>query len=305
MFRTTFNCYFFLLVVSTHTLDTQQIEQDPEQIYEIQIDQDHYTGYISENVRTVKNSYVSFVDANKPSFLLTTSGSLLRSTGNPCEHVANSGYLNITMDNDGLFAYDLTEYVDSRCFINIKLANRALINREDIGQYTLVLNLNGYYNAASTITLTINVLDDNDNDPIYENYEYFLELSEMGLARRPLGLEYFTELNSTDADLKRNAFTRYMIDHDGGVDDVETIAKYFLLDYYTGVLYTKSNIADIFNENLSFLKMHVKAVNLMNELSYDVATVGVNLTRFEFPDDDSYGVKFRSQVDKAENVLLS
>jgi hypothetical protein len=314
-YRCYYNCYshfwwWWLVLavlwstqVQAQVVNTDQHDQPP--VYAIQIDQAHYVGYISENVHA-KDGFVSFVDPIKPSFQVTSLDKVIisqRGHVNPCQQLVNDGYLNITIENknsNSPFAIDLSEYYDNRCFINIRLASSSssslfTLNREETAQYKIVVNLNGYYNAATAIHITINVLDDNDNDPIFENYEYSVDLRQVDIAQWPsLSMRQLIALNSTDADLKRNTFTRFFID-DHVTDTF--ISKYFLLDYYTGILYTTSTIGNIFDETDvdKSVRINVKAVNLLNDMSYDLTSVIVNLIRYEWSSSDDR-VEFRMQV---------
>ena len=162
-----------------------------------------YYGYISENIRVDVNSnvYIRFIDSQKP-FIIR------RRTGD-CEKIV----FHIVSGNED--DYFEEPFCDSSCLIHLKLkSNREQLNREALDLYRLNVTIdegevdNEEKKKESSFEIIVRVIDDNDNDPLFDKYEYQFEISD--LVYLP-AMSIVGQIKANDADLARNAELFYFV----------------------------------------------------------------------------------------------
>ena len=161
---------------------------------EVRVSKNVYYGYISENIRVDVNSdvYIRFIESEKP-FIIGCE--LLR------EEVAP---LRITSGNED--DYFEEPIIDNSCYIQLKLkSNREQLNREAVDMYRLNVMM---LHDESNFQIIVQVLDDNDNDPLFDKYEYNFEIND--LVYLP-AFSIVGQIRSDDADLARNAEVFYFL----------------------------------------------------------------------------------------------
>ena len=257
-----------------------------------------YTGYISENIgqpspsqsypnepskrhyqkfdTTKKLSvYVRFVDEIKPSVEFGIEN---------VHHCLDFNFksLNLSMKTDdydqdamSLFEIDYDNYLCTKhnlinciCYFQIRITDdpfvRDRINREAKDKYRLNLLLND-----TKASLIVNILDDNDLEPMFDPSEYKIEIFEFEMSgenqlQKADLAEYsiIGKVNAMDPDLAENAHVKYYAKYN----------EYFGVLPNTGEIYLKTNSRNLFALNISELSMEVKAfdagikLNLVNNL---------------------------------------
>ena len=198
-----------------------------------------YTGYISENVAapsalppdnqmrrlrssinqtTSSNSliYIRFVDYLKPTLVLEL-------WKGKCEQLRPEDVPLITLKHNDLFLTEMgacdplgNSIRTCECPIYIRLLNdsvRERLNREAKEFYSVHLKF-----FSNQTNIQIQLLDDNDLDPMFEYADYLFELNEDS------NLPAFAKIGKVtalDPDLSRNAIINYYMaknDHNFGVD---------------------------------------------------------------------------------------
>ena len=179
-----------------------------------------------------------------------------------------------SMDPDELniFELDSTEscfdikripFTECECPLRIRLRDdsaRDKLNREAKDTYTMQLKL-----AASSASLLIKILDDNDLEPMFDPSEYNIVLNESALASTP-AFTKIVRVFASDPDLSRNSLVRYYMNCNqfetmssmNSGEEKETFAnqlfnscnKYFGVDWRTGDVYLKKSLQFIFDVDL-------------------------------------------------------
>ncbi|XP_070559235.1 protocadherin Fat 4-like isoform X2 [Ptychodera flava] len=142
----------------------------------------------------------------------------------------NSHHFNIDADTGEIFAAIST------------------IDRERYDYYTLVYKAkdNGDPKLQSETTVSITVLDDNDNSPVFELEKYYARLTE----NSPAGTSVLT-VSAIDADVGANAGIEYFIP----ISEV-TAVQYFEVDLNTGEI---TLVAPIDSDTIPFIEFTVYA----------------------------------------------
>ncbi|XP_072557676.1 protocadherin Fat 3a isoform X2 [Paramormyrops kingsleyae] len=123
------------------------------------------------------------------------------------------------------------------------------LDYENTASYALILQASNMAGMASNVTINIQVVDENDNPPIFQQLQYAGSISE----EAPINSVVLSTDNSplvikaTDADRNQNALLVYQI-----VED--TAKKYFTVDSSTGSIRT---IANLDHETIAHFRFHV------------------------------------------------
>ncbi len=241
-----------------------------------------YTGYISENVELPQpklhaNStpphahpiLIRFVDILKPTVEFQLTPANLACTAVDFTAFKQATNIRLSGDDDATTLFDIDpntfacqQQLDASvctCHIQIKLRDdsvRYRLNREAKSAYEFQLKLDQAY-AIRTAAVVVNVLDDNDLEPMFDPAEYELEVNEFD--RWPA----FTRIGQVlarDPDLDRNAELRYYISANGN----DSAGEYFGVDWRTGHVFVK------------------KSVDVMFGLAFGGASSGLRERVFEF-----------------------
>ena len=288
--------FFILILLQLITIATTQHDLINSSIIErTQFTNDLYTGYISENVASVKtydtsrqtsrstkqtqSIYIRFITLYKPSIRVTLKNE------NQCSKF-NTNHFNIELisdTSDPIFELDPNEpcynlnKTECECPIKIRLINdsaRDKLNREAQDSYKLQLK-----HESIQTTISIQILDDNDLEPMFDPSEYLIELNESS------NKAAFTKIGrviARDPDLSRNSLVRYYVncnqngDSSSSAEDKQSYSsqinnncnKYFSVDWTNGAIFLKKSLNLIFEhlfENVNDLeheiKIEIKAVD--------------------------------------------
>ncbi|CAF0806124.1 unnamed protein product [Brachionus calyciflorus] len=284
------NYYLFVYIF----LNLLLTEYRAHSIESIHFTNDTYTGYISENIAQIlnpsqtlleqskrhntnslktdkKSIYIRFIDELKPSiqFLIKNLDDCIN---------FNFKSLNLTLKtNDydqesiSLFEIDHDNYLCTKtslkclCFFQIRLTDdpfiRDRINREAKDSYQFYLLIN---NQTQT-SINVNILDDNDLEPMFDPSEYTLEINQFDSNFNLVNLPEFSvigRVSAMDPDLAENAQIKYY----------SNLNPYFGVISDTGEIYLKKSSEFLFNLNETEFNMEVKAIdsgikfNLINNL---------------------------------------
>ena len=102
---------------------------------------------------------------------------------------------------DGLFQLDPTTG---------QLSTIGPLDRETTAQYNLTVRATDHGDPAKSgeSIVTVNVLDDNDNNPVFTMTSYYYQLSENAVIGMPL-----LTVEAVDEDLGTNAMVQYSLDN--------------------------------------------------------------------------------------------
>lgn len=278
------NLYFFVNTILLTGLNTNDIFDS------ISFTNDSYTGYISENMGfnqpqinneqskrhnskhepNHKSTYIRFIDDLKPSINFR-----LKNLDDCVSFDFKS--LNLTLktndydqETTSLFEIDHDNFLCTKqksnciCYFQIRLSDdpiiRDRINREAKESYHFQLNLDN-----TQTNINVNMLDDNDLEPMFDPSEYVFELNQYDKIAELINLPEFTvigKVSAMDPDLTENAMIKYHSKYD----------PYFAVNSITGEIYIKKNSQFLFNLNESEFNFEIKAIdsglklNLVNNL---------------------------------------
>ncbi|CAF1072693.1 unnamed protein product [Rotaria sp. Silwood1] len=108
------------------------------------------------------------------------------------------------------------------------LSTNNKLDREYKNKYilNLILTDNGQPKLSSYYKLSIYLLDDNDNYPIFDKFIYYVDIQENNLINTTL-----LQVNANDSDQDDNGYVTYEL------DDINN--KYVMIDSHTGIIKTK------------------------------------------------------------------
>ena len=201
-----------------------------------------YNGYISENIRvgTTDNVYIRFIDSEKPAVLLPTKcveATFRIVSGNEDDYFEEP-VVDTDINIDGI----------NKCYVQIKLKpNREQLNREAKDVYLLNISY-----GSGNFEVRVEIIDDNDNDPLFDKYEYQFEISDLTYlpAWSIIGV-----IKSYDADLARNSEINYFL---------SSFNPLFGCIKNTGEIYLKFDTRYLFNnyEKIKeYLKFEAKSID--------------------------------------------
>lgn len=215
---------------------------------ELIISNDKFTGYISENIR--QSPYIRFVDFEKPKLILNTTNN--NSDLDTLWNDIITNHLKITTSNINLFTVELKPTRINECLIQIRANKPDILNREAIDEYFLVtkFTLSSEYSFQNetkdvTIKFNIKILDDNDNDPIFNTYELKITLDEINDYYLNGFGNKIAHVKATDADLGLNAQLRYF-------SDSNEYNKIFLINWENGEIYLTRNLVTLEQDEFKF-----------------------------------------------------
>ncbi|KAJ8280395.1 hypothetical protein GJAV_G00054020 [Gymnothorax javanicus] len=170
------------------------------------------------------------------------------------ENVAEGTYVTmITAMSQSTLIYDIRHGNRERIFkINQYsgvITTQKPLDYEVTTFYTLIIQASNMAGMASNVTLTIQVLDENDNPPIFQHLQYTGSISEAALINSVVLSSNNSPLviKATDADKNQNALLVYQI--------VEDTAKmFFTVDSSSGSIRT---IANLDHETIAKFNFHV------------------------------------------------
>lgn len=136
------------------------------------------------------------------------------------------------------------------------------LDRENTTQYTLVVEAKDSIGLAATLNVIINVLDVNDNAPVFKPGGFIVDYREQS----PKGTSVMT-VSAVDADEGINAQIRFSI--------VENVTDYIEVDPETGVITQAEKELD--RELYSFFNFTVKATDQGAPPRYSTVKVALNL----------------------------
>jgi hypothetical protein len=195
------------------------------------------------------------------------------------------------VDADSLDCYKLKQTRSSLnclCYFDLMLRDGSFIeklNREatDTYRYKLVAHKNNNSTTSASIaaaSLIINVLDDNDLEPMFDPSEYIYELSEYNEKFELTDLPPLSSIGrivARDPDLSLNGIVRYYMTNicsmitssQSAASDSSLCSSYFGINWYTGEIYLKRSLRWLFdnelkkNESINFVEFQfeVKAVD--------------------------------------------
>ena len=220
---------------------------------------EQYTGYISENVALPQRTFndtnhrsailIRFIDSSKPSIQFDTTK---RCSAIELPALQQATNLRIESDDNSfnLFEIDSDKFtcvhsdtLKCACFIQIKLKDdsvRYKLNREAKSSYKLRLKLDQNYSIQET-TLLVQILDDNDIEPMFDPSEYEFELNEFDQSPA------FTNIGQVfakDPDRGQHSQLRYYLN----TQELENeIIEMFGVDWFTGHIFIKKKFLDLFN----------------------------------------------------------
>ena len=130
-----------------------------------------YYGYISENIRVIdsnsSNVFIRFIDQQKPEII-------------DCKEDKKYLFRILNGNEDDYFQEPFK--MDSSCFIQLKLkSNREQLNREAIDIYNLNISITSGSSRSDDyyFQIIIQIIDDNDNDPLFDKYEYQFDINDL------------------------------------------------------------------------------------------------------------------------------
>ncbi|XP_078532937.1 protocadherin Fat 4 [Lissotriton helveticus] len=186
-----------------------------------------------------------------------TVGTVLRTMSARDRDAAMNGIVkyNISSGNDaGLFTINAT----TGALILAKHLDYEISQKHDL---TLSAADGGWVARTSYCTVTVHVIDDNDNAPIFDPEEY----SPSVLENAPSGTTVI-KLNATDADSGPNAIIAYAIQ--------SSDSDLFVIDPNTGVITTQGFLD---YETKQSYHLTTKAFNVPDEERCSFATVNIHL----------------------------
>jgi hypothetical protein len=251
-----------------------------------------YTGYLSENLAsptaappshhpttyprhnrnlqraaasTLQNIYVRFIDKLKPAILFDLDSSSNYSCESyrfnvgsdvklQAQHDYESEQVASTFDLDMHECFPLDSTRSCLCYLNVRLIQRENINREAKSVYYLNVTLL----TASSATLRVNILDDNDLEPMFAQYEYEFELT---LNEYRPQYSVIGRVAATDPDLDVNANVRYYINCDHHHKNQENCNAHFGVDWMTGDIYLKHSTAHLFALTTAQFEFEILAID--------------------------------------------
>jgi hypothetical protein len=256
----------------------------------------------SPNTQPISKSiYIRFVDRVKPALRFTMSSlghanatsnddfckkfdlaqlnlTLVNSNEDSADY---TGFGSATASKSDLFELDLTRQLcrtivrealtsTCECYTKVKLIDgqsvRDRINREAKDVYQLQLRAG----SSSKSTLLINILDDNDLEPMFESSEYSINLDEYVLSGSSINRNSLPEFSvvgrvlATDPDLEANSQARFYIHSFEGL-----CGLHFGINWLNGEVYLKQSLQTIFDS--------LKDSALINECQLEIKSVDTGL----------------------------
>ncbi|XP_053575600.1 protocadherin gamma-C5-like [Bombina bombina] len=145
------------------------------------------------------------------------------------------------------FSLNVKQLKDGKLFPELVLENA--LDREEIGEYQLILTAldGGQPPKSGTAKITVQILDNNDNPPMFDKSVFKTSLLE----NIPFD-SFLIKLNATDMDEGPNSEIEYSFDdHTSG-----KVRKLFSLDSVSGEIHVQGNI-DF--EETSFYEIYIRA----------------------------------------------
>lgn len=217
------------------------------------------------------------------------------------EYGNEDDYFDDPFIGDDMYVSEYNSNYVVKCFINLKLKpNRDQLNREAKGEYKLNIKINEYKtvennnnsssfsskqysrvdslsdeffilnleNDSSCFNISVIVLDDNDNEPLYDQYEYSFEMSDLDYlaANTVIGT-----IMARDADVGRNAEILYYMDNiiNHSISSLSTptsLKSLFDCIITTGEIYVKYDSRYIF-------KNHYNLIDELNHIKFDIKAI--------------------------------
>lgn len=163
------------------------------------------------------------------------------------QDVGSNAVSSYEMSPSQYFSLNVKQLKDGTLLPELVLENA--LDREEISEHYLTLTAvdGGQPPRSGTTRITVLVLDNNDNPPIFDQPVFKTSLSENILPGTLL-----IDLNATDVDEGSNSEIEYIFeDH-----TLKSVGKLFRLDHHTGEIHVQENID--FEEN-SFFEIYVRA----------------------------------------------
>ncbi len=154
--------------------------------------------------------------------------------------VARIEATDLDQDENGTIAYSILDEGEKIFFIDAatgELFTNSSLNREEVAMYSLIVEAvdspqNASYQLSSQVNVTIDILDDNDNDPIFAQESYEVSILDNVTRREPL-----IQLVATDRDSGSNGLINYRIQVP---DPIRPMA--FRIDADTGMVYRNGRL---------------------------------------------------------------
>jgi len=174
---------------------------------------------------------------------------------------------SMDLDDLNIFELDTSETCfelnqvsfECECPLRIRLRDdsaRDKLNREAKDTYNMQIK-----SKASSASIIVKILDDNDLEPMFDPSEYSIVLNESAIASTP-AFTKIVRVSASDPDLSRNSLVRYFMNCNqfetssmNSGEERETYAnqlfnscnKYFGVDWTTGDVYLKKSLEFIFD----------------------------------------------------------
>ena len=297
--------YFNLLIIILHIAT---IVESSLPLTHLRFTNDSYTGYISENVarpslpantvsstnrhnRNIKNLnstqtdersstiYVRFVDKLKPAVVFDEPAhAKCRDYSANLHAFKFELYSEYDTDSLTLFALDTSSFecftLDATlktcaCYLKLRLIDdtaREKLNREAKDTYYVQIRVL----TNETTSVRVNVLDDNDLEPMFDTNEYVFDLF-LSESRVMPAFSVIGRVAASDPDLSKNALVRYYLNCESPQTPlVAHCNTFFGVNWLSGEVYLK--------KPLGYLFTHYSAAQ--NELSFEINAIdsGVKLS---------------------------
>jgi hypothetical protein len=237
----------------------------------------HSQTVISINTNNQQPIYVRFVDKFKPSFTFVTT-----TTTTTCRHtLKNTINLKLTTNDEyndtealNLFKilHDDIECFPFRnqqneciCYFRVRLiesdeAHERRLNREAKESYHMRVIISSSDNDddndnAAFAYIRVNVLDDNDLEPMFDQSEFVFELNED--SHYLPAFTYIGRVTATDPDLDLNSHVRYFIN----CNEHNSCNKFFGIQWRTGDVYLKQSSHELFAFSINEFNFEINAID--------------------------------------------
>lgn len=258
--RPTTNLFMLLIILLIHLIPSHVAfkQQSTQIVTNAKFTSEQYTGYISENVALPQRTFntternpilIRFIDASKPSIQFETARKCSSIT---LAAIVSAANLRLVSDDNSFNLFEIDPSLTCvhstagkcACYIQIKLKDdsvRYKLNREAKSSYKFRLKLDQNYSIQETVIL-VQILDDNDLEPMFDPSEYEFELNEFDQSPA------FTNIGQVfakDPDLGKHSELRYYLNNQ---DLSKQITDLFGVDWFTGHIFLKKSLSNTFRQ---------------------------------------------------------
>ena len=220
------------------------------------------------------------IENNRPVFPDANYEASVKERQNPGLHVITMSAIDTDSGDNGVITYSMTARSDQRSNdmfainpVTGLINTTKMLDREEIDDHVfeVLASDHGYPPRSATCSLTIKVLDVNDNDPKFERTTYYQEISE----DLPISSTIMT-IKATDSDDGKNAEIRYRL-----IENQQSST--FMIEPVTGTITTRATLD---RESVASYQIFVQATDQGDVETRRSSTATINIAVLD--ENDNY-----------------